>query len=187
MTTDSEDRPPHFRNPPPQPGPRQQRRAWWLVGGVVLVVGIVAALIIGNRATSSSEAEPTTDDPDIRYSGTVVLPAAAGTIDLDSTPPQVGSDVRRTDIRVHATTRYSSVEIGNEDLAMTSMVDADPDPSPDDCVARIEEKGMHHATVTVDSRFCMQTTDGHLAFFRVSTAPNDGKGPVHLAVTVWEL
>lgn len=124
--------------------------------------------------------------PKVRFTGTVRVALGPGThaVDFDATPPLVASSVDGKDISIGPDSDFPGLQTGNANLIMTWLRDPGPAPSEAECSEQIRKDGLFHSRLTRGSRFCVQTTEGRVAYLeRVDTPDQD---PMQLTVTVWE-
>ncbi|MFF4509072.1 hypothetical protein [Streptomyces sp. NPDC001401] len=190
------------------------------MGIIVPLAGIAATLFVGNRHGSAADEKPPAvagapsaspgasdssdqaDSPGPKKPKSRVLfgPGAVQfqtssygvDIDLDSSKPLVGDDLRGGDLTAIADgggTAGSTNFHGGPQLAATiALLSGNgADPTEAECAEALRRNGdpmlqnpPQHA------RFCVQTTEGRTAFVRITSAAPGGHS-MKLTVTVWDL
>ncbi|NUS58329.1 MAG: hypothetical protein HOV66_26285 [Streptomycetaceae bacterium] len=141
----------------------------------------------GNPGAGSNPTAPAAGQPAKVLAGPtkVTLSSGSNYVDLDSSSPVPRPAGKGADATVGFNVPPPSLDVPGSSNVLALVANQGADPSRDECSRAVGTNGTYTSgEMTVGTRYCLQTDEGHIAYLRVATVPTYTS--VTFDVTVWE-
>ncbi|GAA4992403.1 hypothetical protein GCM10023205_76150 [Yinghuangia aomiensis] len=141
----------------------------------------------GNPGSGSNPTAPAAGQPAKVLAGPtkVTLSSGSNYVDLDGSSPVPRPAGKGADATVGFNVPPPSLDVPGSGNVLALAGNQDAEPTRDECSRAIGKNGTYTSgEMTVGTRYCLQTDEGHIAYLRVATVPTYTS--VTFDVTVWE-